>query len=149
MAKSNGKKGKSKSGAVNPKKVFRLLRSKEAATTTAVNSLEDFNGLWDREWSVYKPVVAQIVKLSGSKLTFTIVLSPDGASSTTQLEVNLDDGGCAWGDLPSTVQLGKAGQYGYLLLTPNWLYENLSPVELQALTGGGNGSPKVPAYKSI
>ena len=139
----------------NLKKVFRLVAKKSKATTKPVASVDDFEGLWDRQWGVYTPLVVQVIKRKKDELTFKIVLDPTGATGKKQYTVDLDDGTNVWGDLPSTAQLvdletDEDANLGYLLLNQYWLFENVDASELKVVFGGGSGgTPKVPKSLSL
>ncbi len=146
-----GKKGEDK--RLNRiRKIFRLVADKAKATTEPVANVGDFEGLWDRIWGVYMPLVVSVISRSGSKLRFKIIIDPSGTAGTNQYEINLDDGGAAWGDLPSTAQFvedGDTKRLGYLLVNQNWLFENANPTEVKALLDGAGGPPKVPKLSSL
>lgn len=133
------------------KRVFAMYRDKSKATTEPVASVSELKGLWDREFGVYRPVVAKVTARKGSLLTFDIVIDPDGSSDGGGYTVDLDDGGTVWGDLPSTAQLvdpESDSPLGYLLLNQNWIYENVEQGRVAPLDGPGD-PPKIPKNYSL
>ncbi len=146
---------KKSSSEKTPKQVFRLVADKKNATTTAVSSVDQLKGLWDRQWSVYTPLAVQVTGRDGDELTFKIVLDPNGNTGTSEHTIDLDDGTSVWSDLPSTAQLvdlkkDPRNNIGYLLLNQYWLFENVDDVELKKIFGGGSGgTPKVPKSLSL
>jgi hypothetical protein len=134
------------------RKIFRLVPDKAKATTEPVANIEDFEGLWDRVWGVYMPLVVNVSSRTGSTLRFKIVIDPSGTAGNKEYEIDLDDGGSAWGDLPSTAQFVKnsdSKRLAYLLINQNWLFENANPVEVKALIDGAGGPPKIPRTASL
>jgi hypothetical protein len=144
---------KKKRSKKTPQQVFRLVPDKKNATTTAVSSIDELKGLWDRQWGVYLPLVVKVTKRVGSVLTFRIVLAPNGTPGTTEYDVDLDEGRNVWSDLPSTAQFAKPGgdDIGYLLVNQNWLFENGAAVDLKRVFGGKGGAagPKLPQWFSL
>lgn len=144
---------KKKRSTKTPQQVFRLVPDKKNSTTTAVSSIDELKGLWDRQWSVYLPLVVQVTSRVGSLLSFKIVLAPNGTPGTTEYVVDLDDGRNVWGDLPSTAQLATPGRddIGYLLVNQNWLFENGDAADLKRVFGskGSAAGPKLPQFLSL
>jgi hypothetical protein len=144
---------KRKTGSArNPRAIFRLVANKAKATTEPVASVDDLKGLWDRQWSVYRPLVVKVVARKGSLLSFQIVVDPSGATSAKVHKVDLDDGANVWGDLPSTAQLvepGTAKDLGYLLVNQNWLFENDDGDGARLLGGATGDPPKIPRIFSL
>lgn len=136
----------------NPKQIFKLVADKKKATTKPVAKVDQLKGLWDRQWSVYRPLVVKVTARKGSLLTFQIVIDPSGATGTEAHTLNLDDGANVWSDLPSTAQLvepGSGDDLGYLLVNQNWLFENAEPSTTRALLGATADPPKIPKSYSL
>jgi hypothetical protein len=128
-----------------------MYRDKSKATTEPVAAVADLKGLWDREFGVYRPVVAKVTGRKGSMISFEIIIDPDGSTDGATYTVDLDDGGNVWGDLPSTAQLvdpTSEEQIGYLLLNQNWIYENVTSGRVAPLDGPGD-PPKIPKNYSL
>jgi len=143
------------------KTIFSMHRDKTLATTTPVDSVDNLQGIWDRDFGVYRVVVVQVYELKGSLLSFDILLNPLAATvkgrkrakrtwraSAAQYSVDLDDGLSVWGDLPSTAQLYVSGgpRIAYLCLNENWLWEHLPE---GAFVGGSSVGPKIPRIESL
>lgn len=148
---------------------FRLQRNKARATLAPVARPGDLKGIWDREFGVYRVRIVEVLGRKGSLVTFRLVGNPAGYNAEGPFTVDLDDGHVVWGDLPSTAQLvdpASRKRIGYLLLSENWLRENVGPgthqepppqESVMALTATstpqvldtGGGGPKVPTGESL
>ncbi|MCE9666322.1 hypothetical protein LY474_00725 [Myxococcus stipitatus] len=68
------------------------------------------------------------------ELSFYLVNEQPRPSSPYTLQLQLEQS-YVWPDLPSTAQLGKAGEFGFLFLSPTWLRKK-GLVETLAEGGG-------------